>query len=222
MTDLNKATVSPKSGNIVLPRGRMWFCAVAEKFTSREDKAKGKEGAFVVTSVYPPTVDLAALVTAIKAKAKEKYGEKLPANLKSPIRRCKEVFDKNGDPKYPAEMAEWYQVTANTYKQQPGVVDAKGNPLSKLLPGESTDDVKARLEAECYSGRWSSKSVSPATYDTDGNRGVKLYLQNVQVLENDEKLGGRNSKAEDDFAPVEVAAAAGATASAGSADSVFG
>jgi hypothetical protein len=221
MTDLNKATVSEKSGNIVLPRGRFWFCAVAEKFTSKEDKAKGKDGAYVITTCIPPTANLDALVTAVKAKAVEKFGAKLPGNLKSPIRRCKDVFDKNGDPKYPAEMADWYQVTANTFKQQPGVVDAKGNPLSKLLPGESTDDVKARLEEECYSGRWGSISVNPSAYDTDGNRGIKLYLQNVQVLDHGEKLGGRGAKAEDDFVPVEVAGA-GATASAGSADSVFG
>lgn len=217
MSDLTKCHETP-SGSIVTPRGRMWFCAIAEKFQSKEDKAKGKEGAYVVTTVIPASAELTMLTSAIKKKAEEKWGAKLPGNLRSPIRRCKEVFDKNGDPKYPAELADHFQITANTFQSQPGVVDAKGAPLNKLLPGESTDDVKARMKEECYSGRWARLSVQPATYDTDGNRGVKLYLQNVQVLEHDEVLGGRSSKAEDDFAPV----AAPTTGEKVTADSVFG
>lgn len=217
MLDLLKCHIT-KSGNIMTPRGRFWFCAVAEKFKAKNAKPDDN-GAYVITTVIPPNADLAVLKDAIKNKAKEKWGDKLPGNLKSPIRLCKEVFDKNGDPKYPAELADHYQITANTYQQQPGVVDKDGNPLNKLLAGESTDDVKQRVKDECYSGRWGRITVTPATYDTDGNRGVKLYLQNVQVLDHDEVLGGRSAKAEDDFAPVggNEAAAGGAK----SADSVF-
>jgi hypothetical protein len=214
MSTLLKTEISPKSGNIITPRGRMWFCAIAERF--KDKKKPDDKGQYVVTLVVPPNADLMLLKQKIKEKAEEKWSGKIPGNLKLPIRSCAEVFDKHGDPKYPAELAGYFQITANTYKQQPNVMDAKGNLISSLSADETEEDFKARMQTECYSGRWARISVSPATYETDGNRGVKLYLQNVQVLDHDEVLGGRAARAEDDFIPV-----ATATATGGSADSVF-
>ncbi len=217
MSDLMKCHAT-KSGSIVTPRGRAFFCAIAEKFKKKDAKADDN-GAYVVTIVIPPDSDLTLLKNAIKAKAKEKWGDKMPGNLKSPIRLCKEVLNKDGDEKYPPELANHFQITANTYQQQPGVINAKGDPVNKLLPNESVDDLKQRVKDECYSGRWMRISVSPATYDTDGNRGVKLYLQNVQLLDHDDVIGGRSARAEDDFAP--VGGVAEAPASAKAADSIF-
>jgi hypothetical protein len=177
------------------------FVAIADKFVSKEDKAKSRDGVYTVTLVVPPNSDLTELKAAIKAKAEEKWGKKLPGNLKSPIRKCSEVFTKKGDPKYAEEYQNHLQITANTYQQQPGVVDRSNLLLSKLQPGESTDELRARLKEECYSGRWMRISVSPAWYDNE-SLGVKLYLQGVQVLDHDERIGGRNTNAEDDFTPV--------------------
>ena len=43
----------------------------------------------------------------------------------------------------------------------------------------------------------------PAAYNTDGNRGIKLYLNNVQKLAEGERLGGGGSNVNDDFTAVE-------------------
>jgi hypothetical protein len=206
MSDLAKCHFIEKTGNIVLPRGRMHFCAISEKFISKSDKSKGKtvdkDGAYVVTMVVPPSADLTVLKAKVKEKAIEKWGTKLPGNMKSPIRKCSEIFDSKGDPKYSEDLGDHYQISANTYTQQPGLMDSKGVVLNKRGEGESIDDVKARVEEECYAGRYARISVSPATYDTDGNRGVKLYLQNIQLLDHGEVLGGRSSRAEDEFQAV--------------------
>lgn len=220
MSDLMKCLFIEKTGNVVTPRGRMYFCAIAEKFLSKDDKAKGKtmdkDGKYLVTLVVPPEADLSVLKAKIKEKAEEKWGAKLPGNLKSPIRKCSEVMDAEGQPKYPAEMANYYQISANTFKQQPNIVDDKGRKLNELIGTESQDEMKQRLRDECYSGRWGRISVNPGVYDTDGNRGVKLWLQNVQLFEHDDALGGRSAKAEDDFMPV------GDSGGKADADSVFG
>jgi hypothetical protein len=220
MSDLMKCLVSPTSGNIITPRGRMYFCTIAEKFISKSDKAKGKtmekDGKYSVSLVVPPEVDLTALRTAIKAKAEEKWGAKLPANLKSPIRKCSEVMDDEGHPKFPVEMANFHQIAANTFRQQPNIVDDKGRKLNELIGIETKEEMLQRLRDECYSGRWARISVNPGFFDTDGNRGIKLWLQNVQLFEHDEPIGGgRNARAEDDFAPVGTSADA-------TTDSIFG
>lgn len=219
MSELMKCLLSAKSGNVITPRGRMYFCALAEKFLSKSDKAKGKtvdkDGSYIVTMVVPPEADLSILRNAVKAKAEEKWGAKLPVKLGSPIRKCSEVQDGEGQPKYGPELANHWQITANTYKQQPNIVDDKNHKINDVIGTESIDEMKQRVRDEAYSGRWARISVNPAVYDTDGNRGVKLYLQNVQLFEHDDVLGGRNAKAEDDFTPIGVEAGA-------SADSVFG
>lgn len=212
MSDLLKCYVT-NSGSIGTPRGRMMFCALDKKFVSKEDKIKGRDGAYTVTLIVPPTVDLTVLKEAIKAKASEKFGGKVPGNMKWPIKPCKEVFTKKGDPKYGAEYADWLQISANTFQQQPGVVDEKANPVSKLLPGESTDDVKARLQEQAYNGRFARITVDPHAYSNESN-GVKLYLQNVQLLDHADRIGGRNTDPEDDFVPVGGAADAGVAATA--------
>lgn len=203
-----KTCVIADSGNIVSPRGRAFFCAIAKKF-----KKKGKkddDGQYVVTLLIPPDADLELLEDAVKTCAAEKWGQKLPKNLKSPIREASDVLTDDGDPKYPEEYQDYYQITANTYKTQPGVIDAKGVKVNTLRPGESQEDVQARMEEECFQGRWMRISVSPATFDTDGNRGVKLYLQGVQLLDKDDVLGGFGGNAEKDFSPVDMGEKKGA------------
>jgi len=197
-----KTCVETDSGNIVSPRGRAFFCAVAKKF--KKKGATDDDGQYVVTLLIPPDADLDLLVEASKACAAEKWGKKLPGNFKWPVREASEVLTDAGDQKYPDEYQDYYQITANTYKTQPGVVDAKGVSINKLRAGESQEDVHARMEEECYQGRWMRISVQPAPFDSSGNRGVKLYLQGVQLLDHDDKIGGFGGNAEKDFTPVDT------------------
>ena len=129
---------------------------------------------------------MAALREQAKIAAKDKWGADLPKKLKSP-------FLDAGDYDY-----EWYEegrvlIRASSI-QKPGVVDAK---LNQIID-----------ESEIYPGCWGRVSLRAFAYDNSGNRGVSFGLQNVQKVRDDDNIGGTGrSRPENDFAPVEGAAA---------------
>jgi hypothetical protein len=72
-------------------------------------------------------------------------------------------------------------------KDQPGVVNRKAKPI----------DAK-----EIYSGCQVRVTYGVWPYDTDGNKGVTLFLNNVQKVADGERLAGR-PEASDDFEALE-------------------
>ena len=66
-------------------------------------------------------------------------------------------------------------------------------------------------DSEVYPGRWARATIQPFYYDTDGNRGISFGLENVQLLRNDEPIGGGSrAKPTDEFAPVDTGDSSGA------------
>lgn len=112
-----------------------------------------------------------------KEENKAVWGGTIPKGLKGGLRDGDEEKD---DPAY----ANSYFINANS-SQKPGVVDA---------------DLNAILDAsEFYSGCYGRASISFFAYNSNGSKGVGCGLNNVQKLEDGEKLGGASS-ASDDFA----------------------
>jgi len=113
--------------------------------------------------------------------AKEEYkalwGGSIPKGLKGGLRDGDTEKD---DPAY----ANSYFINANSL-QKPGVVDADLNPILD--------------KSEFYSGCYGRVSLSFYGYNSNGSKGVGCGLNNVQKLEDGEKLGGGSSAA-DDFA----------------------
>lgn len=111
-----------------------------------------------------------------------KFGGKVPANLKTPLR--------DGDTERPdqEEYKGHYFINANS-TGKPGLVDANVDPIM-----DST---------ELYSGCYGRASVNFYAYNVSGNRGIACGLNNLQKLRDGDTLGGR-SRAEDDFDAVEV------------------
>lgn len=106
------------------------------------------------------------------------WGGTVPKLLKGGLRDGD--IEKEGDPAY----ANSYFINANS-AQKPGVVDA---------------DLNAILDqSEFYSGCYGRASISFFAYNSNGSKGVGCGLNNVQKLEDGEKLGG-GSSATDDFA----------------------
>jgi hypothetical protein len=118
------------------------------------------------------------------AKAEAKWGSKFLASMKLPLRDGDTERDVEKSPEFKGH----YFINANTYTK-PGVVDAQMQEI--INP------------ADIYSGCYGRISVVPAAYNTDGNKGIKFYLNNVQKLAEGEKLGGGASQASDDFTAVE-------------------
>lgn len=116
-------------------------------------------------------------IEAAKEAGKAKFGGKVPANLKLPLR--------DGDVERPDDeaYADSYFLNANC-KTKPGLVDADVNPILD--------------QDELYSGCYGRASVTFYAFNTAGNKGVACGLNNLQKLEDGESLGGRAS-AESDF-----------------------
>lgn len=68
--------------------------------------------------------------------------------------------------------------------QQPGIVDRKARAIES--------------EGIFYSGCTARVTYAPWAYDVDGNKGVTLLLNNVQMIKKGDRLAGRPD-AEDDF-----------------------
>ncbi|MGT2965300.1 DUF2815 family protein [Streptococcus acidominimus] len=137
-------------------------------------------------SLIIPKSDVATLkqiqgaVEQAKQEGVAKFGGKIPANLKLPLR--------DGDIERPDDEAyqNSYFINCNSV-QKPQVVDA---------------NVQAILDqSEVYSGCYGRVSVTFYAFNINGNRGIAAGLGNVQKLRDGEPLGGR-MRAEDEFTSV--------------------
>lgn len=142
----------------------------------------GQEAKYSVSVIIPKTdkETLKAIKEATDQAKKDgasKWGNKIPANLKTPLR--------DGDEERPDDeaYAGCYFLNASS-KNKPGVVDQNVQPVL-----DST---------EVYSGCYARLTLNFYAYNASGNKGVAAGLGNIQKLEDGEPLGGF-TRAEDDF-----------------------
>lgn len=119
-----------------------------------------------------------AIEIAKEAGKMSKFGGKIPANLKTPLRDGD--IDREDDENY----ADCYFINANC-KTQPGLVYKNGQRII-----DSTD---------LYSGCYGLASITFYAFNSNGNKGIACGLNNLMKVRDGEPLGGR-SRAEDDFA----------------------
>lgn len=200
--DINKAVYVEKTDTFITPAGIITFAAIAKKWKDKEKK--DDDGQFAVTLILPPKADFEILKSAaaklVPAKTKGVKSPFLDANEKLDPDRMLEGFDPKG----------WTMIRANTYTQRPGVIFANG----ATVPEDELLD-------EVYNGRWARMSIRPKYYDQQGNKGVKFYLHNLQLLQEGDKwptTGGRTAP-EDEFESIDVGSSEGGKAK--SSDSVF-
>ncbi|ADL50530.1 DUF2815 family protein [Clostridium cellulovorans] len=125
--------------------------------------------------------EIKAAIEAAKQEGKAKFGGKIPANLKLPLR--------DGDIDRPDDEAykNSYFINANS-KDKPQVVDKNVKPILD--------------QEEVYSGCYGRASINFYTFNQNGNKGIACGLGNLQKLSDGEPLSGR-SRAEDDFTSAE-------------------
>lgn len=121
----------------------------------------------------------AAIDEAIEQGISSKWGGKQPKSLKLPLR--------DGDEERADEAPEYEGMmflNANS-NEKPGIVDRDRNDI--LDPDE------------VYSGCWGRASVNFYPFDSNGNRGVGVGLNNIQKIKDGPRLGAARASAEDDF-----------------------
>ena len=125
----------------------------------------------------------AAVEAAKQAGLASKFGGKMPATLKNPLR--------DGDIERPDDeaYADSYFITASS-RTKPGVVKRmKVNGENQLVEVTNEEDV--------YSGCYGFVSVNFYAFNNAGNRGIAAGLNNVLKTRDGEYLGGRSSAVAD-------------------------
>lgn len=121
--------------------------------------------------------DIKKAIEVAKQDGKAKFGGRIPANLKTPLR--------DGDIDRPDDEAykDSYFINANS-KDKPQIVDKNVKPILD--------------QSEVYSGCYGRASITFYAFNSNGNKGIACGLGNLQKLAEGDALSGR-SKAEDEF-----------------------
>lgn len=137
-------------------------------------------------SILIPKTDTTTLekisraIEAAKAAGMAKIGKngKIPAGIKLPLR------DGDTEREDDEAYAGHYFINASS-RRAPGIIDKDRNPI--------LDD------SEFYSGCYGRASINFYAFNSNGNKGIAVGLNNLQKLKDGERLAG-GASAEEDFA----------------------
>lgn len=163
---------------VITGRVRFSYANVFEPTAIEEGQTPKYNISILIDKSDKKTIDkINAAIEEAKEEGKKKWGGTIPKKLKLPLR--------DGDEE--REEDEAYQghffINANSTKK-PGIVDADLNPIMD--------------KDEFYSGCYGRASINFYPFDAAGNKGIAVGLNNLQKLEDGERLAG-GSSAEDDF-----------------------
>lgn len=168
---------------------------------SRKNEMNGKDE--FSTQILIPKTDKETL-TALKAAAKEaltaKFGDKVPKNVRNPLRDGDTETKTDGSPLGKEYQGHFFCNVKSTSK--PGAIDTHGHDLI------GSDDI--------VSGDYIRVSLNAYAYSQAGNNGVSFGLNNILLVRKGEALGGAKPTAAADFGITRGAAQApAATADVG-------
>lgn len=179
------------------PQFRAAFISVFKARAQKQQDGSMGEAKYTVRAAFPPTTDLSQMKSEAALAAKEKWGDKVPKNIRSPFRLNEEL-----DNPVAGLGDDWTIVTFSAKADnKPGVVDAQVNEIMD--------------ESEVYSGAWFRVQTRAYAYDQAGNKGVSFALDNIQKMKDDEAIGNSKPKATAAFEAV-------GTTSGKTADDIFG
>lgn len=200
------ANLSPM--HVITPPCRLSFPALFEPkvtFSGLPDTPEHRK--FQATVLIPPDVDLKPFVAALEAAMKDKFGKVIQPKFPV-IRACAGKETADGKP-YAGYEDGWHFVSAKN-KLAPSVVDQAMQPVLDVPRGAS-DEERAALIAEAenrvYAGCWCRFLLRAFAWSNQG-RGVSFSLEAVQLVRDDERLGGGMVRAQDVFEPIDVGDAA--------------
>jgi hypothetical protein len=168
--------------------------------SARKNELNGKDE--FSTQILIPKTDkdtLAALKAAAKEALTAKFGDKIPKNVRNPLRDGDTETKNDGSPLGKEYQGHFFCNVKSTSK--PGAIDTHGNDLI------GNDDI--------VSGDYIRVSLNAYAYSQAGNNGVSFGLNNILLVRKGEALGGAKPSAASDFGIGRGAAPAAATADVG-------
>lgn len=174
-------TENVQSTKVVTGLVRASYLHIWEPSAVNEGDQKKYSASLIIPKSDKATIaKIEAAVKAAAEQGKSKWGGKIPAKLKLPLR--------DGDEERPEDEAyadSWF-LNSNC-KTKPGIVDSNAQPIMN--------------QDEVYSGCYIRASITFYPFDTNGNKGIACGLNHIMKVKDGEPLGGR-STAESDFAEV--------------------
>jgi hypothetical protein len=152
--------------------------------SARKNELNGKDE--FSTQILIPKTDkdtLAALKAAAKEALTAKFGDKIPKNVRNPLRDGDTETKNDGSPLGKEYQGHFFCNVKSTSK--PGAIDAHGNDLI------GNDDI--------VSGDYIRVSLNAYAYSQAGNNGVSFGLNNILLVRKGEALGGAKPSAASDF-----------------------
>ena len=173
---------------LTTPVGRFAFLSIFEKKDWSDPDSEPK---FEATLLFDKKTNLDDLKKFISAAAKEKFGDKLPAKLKLPIKNGDECMNDDG------EIYEGYE--GKMAIRSSSLYDLKQIVIKEdaVLKHATKDDIK--------SGDYGQLILGAGGHEHKGSKGVSLYLISVCKTKDGEALatGGGATSEEDLFGDVE-------------------
>lgn len=165
------------ANEITTPVGTLMFPSL---FTAQAPQQGNGDPRYQAVLVFDPdaqkTKAFEALKEAISATANDFFKGSVPRSARNPLIKC-------GDTDYPQKYDGFNDddiMIRPWSKYQPGLVDARLNDIV--------------IESDVWAGQKWRATVVPAGYDTQGNKGVMLFLNNMQQAKADmPRLDGRKS-----------------------------
>lgn len=194
--------IIPPTPRLLTPRARLSFPNLFVAKPAMEGQPPKYSCVLLFDAAAQATPEFAALKAAARKAAQDKWGDKIPANLRSPFRNGSEKPNLDG-----YEGCVFISMSSNA-QNRPGLVQQSALGLQKIIE-----------ESDLYAGCYVIVSTNAYVYDTAGNRGVAFGLNNVLKVGEGTPLSKR-SNPEQDFAGV-AAPPAGATGGAASPSDLF-
>ena len=165
------------ANEITTPVGKLMFPSL---FTAQAPQQGNGDPRYQAVLVFDPeaqkTKAFEVLKEAIQATAKDFFKGQVPRNARNPLIKC-------GETDYPQKYDGFSDddiMIRPWSKYQPGLVDARLNDIT--------------IESDVWAGQLWRATVVPSGYDTQGNKGVMLFLNNMQQAKADmPRMDGRKS-----------------------------
>ena len=153
----------------VTPTGKVSFPNV---FKPQLNKLNQKNE-YSLDLLFSKADDLSGMRGVIDLAIEDKWGDKKPKNLVLPFKDGNDKLDKEGN-----QRLEYKDTIHIRFKNEskPGLVDRNKDEII---------DAK-----EFYGGCFARVHYSAYAYEKGANKGVTLYLQNIQKVKDGEPLGG--------------------------------
>lgn len=166
---------------VITDRVRMSFL---NWFSPRKNDLNGKDeysAELLIPKTDTETIN--NLRAAMKEALTAKFGDKIPPNMRNPLKDGDTAVKADGGPLADYYKGHYFLRTKSTEK--PGVIGTDGQEL--------------RESSQFVSGDYGQAAITAFAFDTTANKGVSFYLQNLLFTDKGEAFGGGKASASDDF-----------------------